>query len=110
MSSLIVLVIVILLGCGLYAASRPRPLFAVRIEEGKPLAVRGTITRGFLQDVADTCARHDVRRGEVSGVADGRRIHLRFSGPIPPACRQQLRNLWNISGWPAGPPTSRRLP
>ncbi len=34
-------------------------------------------------------------------MAEGRRIVLTFSGHVPETCRQQLRNIWNLSGWSA---------
>ena len=34
-------------------------------------------------------------------------VALAFSGDIPPSCRQQLRNLWHLSGWSAGPSRPR---
>jgi hypothetical protein len=37
-------------------------------------------------------------------VAAGRRIDLVFSGGIPGPCRQQIRNLWGVSGWSASGP------
>ncbi len=110
MSSLWIMLVVGLVGWGLYAAWQPRAEFVIRIEDGRPRATRGKVARGFLQEVGDACERHDVRRGTIAGIAQGRQIQLRFSGPIPPGCRQQLRNIWNITRWPAGPSTSRRLP
>lgn len=109
MSSLLIVLVVGLVGWGLYAACRPRAEFVIRIEDGRPRAARGKVARGFLLDVGDACERHDVRRGTIAGIAQGRQIHLRFSGPIPPVCRQQLRNLWNITRWPAGSSPPRRL-
>jgi Protein of unknown function (DUF3634) len=98
---LFVLPLAFLVGWGLYSACRPRPVFVVRIIDGVPRAARGQVTRGFLQDVAETCARHGVRRGSIRGVAAGRRINLVFSAGIPERCRQQIRNLWGLSGWSA---------
>ncbi len=94
-------VLVLVIGLVLYTVCRPRPLFVVRISDGVPRAARGQVTRGFLQDVAETCARHGVRDGEVRGHAAGRRIELVFSAGIPAPCRQQIRNLWGVSGWSA---------
>jgi Protein of unknown function (DUF3634) len=107
---LFILPITLLVGWGLYSACRPRPVFVVRISEGVPRAARGQVTRGFLQDVGETCARHRVRRGAIRGVAHGRRINLEFSSGIPGPCRQQIRNLWGLSGWSAsGPGRPRRM-
>src|SRR5947209_2996459 len=88
----------------LWTAGQPRPDFVVRITDGAPRVARGKVTPAFLQEIGEVCNRHGVRRGEVRGVtAEGRRIGLSFSGSMPEPCRQQLRNLWNLSGWSAGP-------
>jgi hypothetical protein len=94
---------------GLWTALRPRPIFVVRIRDRIPRLASGKIAPGFLQEIGEVCGRHGVSRGEVRGVAaEGRRITLAFSGDVPEACRQQLRNLWNLSGWSAGPPRRRQ--
>ena len=84
---------------GIWIACRPRAAFVVQIRNGVPRVTRGQITRAFVQEVGEVCQRHAVGHGEVRGVADGRRITLSFSGDLPEPCRQQLRNLWNLSGW-----------
>jgi hypothetical protein len=38
----------------------------------------------------------------IRGVVKGRRITLAFQRGMPPACQQQLRNIWAISGWAGG--------
>ena len=101
MSAVFMLAAALLVGWGLYSACLPRPVFVVRISDGVPRAARGTVTRAFLRDIAETCARHGVRRGEIRGIAAGRRINLAFSGDMPEPCRQQIRNLWSLSGWSA---------
>ena len=52
--------------------------------------------------------RHGVRGGEIRGIAAGRRINLAFSGAIPDPCRQQIRNIWGVSGWSAAGPSGPR--
>jgi Protein of unknown function (DUF3634) len=86
---------------GLWSAIRPNAIFVVRIDDGVPRVVRGQVTRAFAQEVGEVCRRHEIRRGEVRGRAEGHRIVLDFSRNIPNSCRQQLRNLWNLSGWSA---------
>jgi hypothetical protein len=85
----------------LWSASRPRPAFVIRIAGGTPQVARGRVPREFLQDVAQTCGRHGVSDAVVRGLVQNERIALAFSGRIPQACRQQLRNLWGLSGWSA---------
>lgn len=101
MTALLILPLAVLVGAALFAAGRPRSVFVVRIRRGLAHAARGQVTRGFLRDVGDACARHGVRRGSIRGVAAGRRIHLVFSGGIPAPCQQQIRNIWGVSGWSA---------
>jgi hypothetical protein len=82
-------------------------MFVIRIEDGDARVVAGKVAPAFLHEVRETCGRHGVKRGAVRGVVRGRRIGLEFPGAMPPACRQQLRNLWNLSGWSAAPRRDR---
>jgi hypothetical protein len=91
----------------LWSVTRPASVFVVRVKHGLPGVTKGTVTRAFLQDIGDVCARHGVENGVLRGVARGTRIELVFSNAFPGPCRQQLRNLWNISGWSAGPRPGR---
>jgi Protein of unknown function (DUF3634) len=97
------LALVALVVWGLWMACRPRATFVVQIREGVPRVTKGQMTRAFVHEVGEVCQRHAVRHGEVRGVADGRRIALTFSGNLPEPCRQQLRNIWNLSGWSSSP-------
>jgi hypothetical protein len=76
-----------------------RYVFWVRVRDGVPAVGRGKVARPFLQDIADVCSEHQVASGWVGGVRRGRRVSLAFSKDIPEACRQRLRNLWNVHGW-----------
>jgi hypothetical protein len=87
---------------GLWRAGRPQRVFVVRITDGKPQAITGTVTAAFLQRVREVAAEHGVKTGQVWGLARGARISLGFSRQITaPAC-QQVRNWWAVSGWSAG--------
>ena len=97
-----------LVAWALWLALRPRPAFVVRIKGGVLRVTRGTVTRSFLHQIAETCSRHGVSHGVVRGVVKGRRITLAFTGRMPPACQQQLRNLWALSGWSVGPRLGQR--
>ena len=108
MHPLFLLAVVLLVGWAVYSACRPRALFVIRVADGVPRAARGRVTRGFLRDVAETCTHHGVRGGEIRGIAAGRRINLVFSGTIPDLCRQQIRNIWGMSGWSAAGPAGPR--
>ena len=95
----LVLGLLVLGGWAMHAAIRPGGVFLVQVRNGVPRAVRGVVTSSFLRDVAEICERHRVRRAIIRGVAVGRRIRLEFSSGMPIACRQQIRNLWEASGW-----------
>ena len=99
--NLMLLALISVAGWALYLVCRPRPVFVVRISDGVPRADRGKVPRGFLHEIAETCARHRVRHGEIRGMAADRRIDLSFSAEVPGPCRQQIRNLWGVSGWSA---------
>jgi hypothetical protein len=98
-------VVVVLAACaaawGLWRAGRPRAVFRVRVAAGRPEATEGTVTPAFLTRVREVAAANGVSRGVVSGFAHGEFIRLRFSAEIPEPARQQLRNWWASSGWPA---------
>jgi hypothetical protein len=87
---------------GLWSVARPRAAFVVQMVRGEVRVARGTVTPGFVRDVREVCAHNKVEDGEVRGVARDDHIVLEFSDGIPAACRQQLRNLWMISGWSTG--------
>jgi Protein of unknown function (DUF3634) len=93
----------------LWSASGKRPAFVVKIGRGEPRVVQGTVTQAFLQEAREACGRHGVEDGRVRGVVKDGRIALEFSDSIPAQCRQQLRNVWVLSGWAAerGRTTSR---
>jgi hypothetical protein len=85
----------------LWSAIGGRPAFVVKIARGEPRVVRGPVTRAFLQEVREVCTRYGVDAGRVRGVVKYGRISLEFSDSMPPQCRQQLRNVWVLTGWSA---------
>jgi Protein of unknown function (DUF3634) len=96
------LVLAALIVWELWRASRPRPIFVVRLSDGEPRTRTGVVTAAFLQRLREISAVHGIRTGQVRGMSSGRRIRLEFSRDIPDAARQQLRNWWAVSGWGAG--------
>jgi Protein of unknown function (DUF3634) len=100
--------LVALAAWAIWSVFRPRPAFVVRIKNGVPRVARGTVTPAFLHQIGETCSRHHVGHGVVRGVIEGRRIALSFSHGIPPTCRQQLRNLWTLTGWSTNPRPKQR--
>jgi hypothetical protein len=99
--SLPILIVVGLVVVGLLYAARPAAVFVIRVVGGEPTAFHGKVSGPFLAAVREVCQQHGVTAGVVRGVAAGQRIRLRFSSGFPEGCRQQLRNWWAQSGWPA---------
>ncbi len=85
----------------LWRAAQGRCVFVVRVSDGEPRAVAGTVTAALLNVVREVAAEHGVRAGEVRGLARGARIRLEFSRQFPEPARQRLRNWWGFSGWRA---------
>jgi hypothetical protein len=77
---------------------QPHYLFTIRIRDGHPSLRKGTVTGRFLVAVEDMCRENNIVTGWVAGVMKGRRVVLRFSGSIPPALQQRLRNDWQLVG------------
>src|SRR4051794_39976343 len=83
----------------LWYAGGLRYAFVVAVREGEVRVRRGKVAPAFLAEVRRICREHDIRRGWVGGVRQGRTLRLAFSGSLPPGCRQQLRNVWGLIGW-----------
>jgi hypothetical protein len=92
-----------LVAWALWLVFQPRCAFVVRVRDGSPAAVKGTVTGAFLEQVREVCGRHAVQRATVRGLIREGRISLGFSRAIPPSGQQQLRNWWAHSGWRARP-------
>lgn len=89
---------------GVWRATLPPQVFAVRIVRGKPFARRGTVTPAFVQQVEEVAAGHGVVAGWVWGeVVNHGRIRLKFSAQFPATARQRLRNWWAEFGWVGTP-------
>jgi hypothetical protein len=98
MALLAQLVVIGLLVGALWWACQPRYVFVVRIDHGQPCVTRGKVTPTFLREVGQACGDAEVRRGWVGGVRRGKQVALAFSRSIPQACRQRLRNQWQLHG------------
>ena len=70
-----------------------RPVFVVRITDGRPACEHGAATAAFLRDVADVVG--EVRSAEIAGVRRGGYVTLAFRG-IPEGMQQRLRNVWSL--------------
>jgi hypothetical protein len=104
----ITLLLVGLIGWALWYVCQPRSVFVIRLVDGHPQIVRGTVTRAFLNQVDEICQHHGVTAGTIRGQERGRQIGLEMRGSFPPACRQQIRNLWVMSGWATAGASRRR--
>ena len=82
----------------LWLALQPRYVFVVKVRGGAGRVCRGKVTAAFVQQVEEAFRRNGVRDGWVGGVRQRGRVSLLFSRNLPPACRQQLRNEWALSG------------
>ena len=71
-------------------AARGR-VFVIRVARGK-------VSQSFVVELAEVLQQHHVRRGAIYGVRRRGSIALGFSGGIPPAARQALRNVWVMHG------------
>lgn len=96
-----------MVGWGVWRALQPRSTFVVKVVNGVPRVTQGNVTRAFLSSVGDACRHHGVIRGTIRGQAQGNQVSLDFHGDFPAPCRQQLRNIWVMSGWAGG--RSRRV-
>jgi hypothetical protein len=104
-------VIIVLVGLvlrGLWRAGRPQPYFTVRVVNGEPKAVQGTVTPALLRLVAEVVAFNQVKSGRIWGVESSGWIRLKFSKSIPEPARQQLRNGWGAMGWKGPSKKARR--
>ena len=80
---------------GIWRVLSPGPIFEIRIGDGVARRTRGAVSASFVGDVQEMCRISGVDRGVIRGTPRNGRIGLQFSGPISPACRQRLRNLWS---------------
>ena len=108
MPSPVILILLGIVGWGLWQALQPRSLFVIKLVRGEPRVIRGTVTRAFLGQIKELCDHHGVRRGTVRGELRAAGVGLDLRGPFPPECRQQMRNIWVNSGWSGGPSQRRR--
>lgn len=79
-----------------WMALRPTYAFLIAIENGAARVKKGKVASEFVSEVNQVCGQGSVARGWIGGVGRGRRLRLAFSRSIPPACQQQLRNLWAL--------------
>jgi len=91
----------LLLMWGLWRAVQPKPVFTVRVVDGKSQVVAGTVTPAFLERVREVAVANGLSQIAIYGYTHGPLIRLRFSAEINEADRQQLLNWWASFGWAA---------
>jgi Protein of unknown function (DUF3634) len=78
----------------LQAALVPRYQFVIQINGDQISVTKGKVQADFLDDAREVCGEFRITSGWIGGVRRGKSVALRFSGNIPPACQQRLRNVW----------------
>lgn len=72
------------------------PMFTVRIEGGRTIAVQGSVTSAFLEDCQDIVRRRGIESGWIWGHRTERGVRLEFSSGIVPGDRQRFRNTAGV--------------
>jgi hypothetical protein len=87
-------VVIAIVAAILQAALMPRYQFVIQINGDQLRVTKGKVAADFLDNVREVCRESEITSGWIGGVKRGKAIALRFSGNIPPACQQRLRNIW----------------
>ncbi len=87
-------VVIAIVAAILQAALAPRYQFVIQINGDRVTVTKGKVQADFLDDVREVCRESNIASGWIGGVRRGKAIALRFSGNIPPACQQRMRNVW----------------
>jgi hypothetical protein len=86
----------------IWYGDRLRYVFLLVLKEQIVQVQRGKVTAAFLEEVQRVCREQGGLRGWIGAVPQGGRLRLVFSRSVPPACQQQLRNIWGLIGWGTG--------
>jgi len=73
---------------------RFRRRFLIEIENGRAVLRQGTPPPGFVSACSDVARLHNVTRGQIEGLGQGRHARLKFSRNLPERVRQAIRNVW----------------
>jgi hypothetical protein len=96
MDVVIMVLFLALLGLILFLLFRPKPVFVLKIENGKVRVIKGKVPRGFIEDCERLISENDLRRGTIKAVKMSGRVSLRFSYSIPKRHHQQFRNAYGF--------------
>jgi hypothetical protein len=69
-----------------------RVVFALRVDAGRLVSVKGRIPQGLLTDLQDVLAGSRAS-GRVLGVRSAERARVELRGSFPPELGQRLRNV-----------------
>jgi len=89
----------VILFLALWVANRQRFAFLVVLRNGAVRVRQGKVAGPFLDQIRTVCQEQSIQNGWIGGVRLGGRIRLVFSPSVPPACQQQMRNIWTQIGW-----------
>lgn len=80
---------------GLWWFTRTRELFVVSVRNGRTLLVRGRLSQGLMNDIAEIVASPPAARATVKAVAGEHNARLVVSG-LDEGRTQRLRNTFGI--------------
>lgn len=76
----------------LFAITRSRHLFALRVRKGKIVSIKGRIPSATIGELQDVFANTDTH-GTLTGTAESGRVRVDFSGTIHSNVMQRARNV-----------------
>ena len=82
----------------LLRATRPVPLFVLKIREGQIHVRKGSPPPGFVLDCKELVAFAGIERGTVKAFREKGTVRLAFSSGIPASHHQRFRNIWQARG------------
>ena len=77
--------------------AQARVVFALRVDGGRVVSVKGRIPQGLLGDLQDVLAASNAS-GRVQVVRSGERAQVELRGSFAPSLAQRLRNV--VGGLP----------
>ena len=75
---------------------RPRPVFVIRIREGRAELDSGEAPDEFVEDCRRIARDCRIADGAVTGYRRSGHVTLKFAGQVDPSEHQRFRNAWNF--------------
>jgi hypothetical protein len=93
--SILIASVVVLIALGaLYRSARNAlSVCVIEVDRGRAKLTRGGIAPRILADIADVVRRPAIARATIRVVRSGGHAEVRITGDVPPAQKQQLRNV-----------------